>query len=263
MPSLGEFVHRKRIQRGWTQKTLAATVGVSYSYMQKIEQNDLGGSLGETVLTRLIDVLLLTPGEANHLRVLGGFEGAQFANARAAPDTVQMLLETFVPHPAARYGDWRILAVNRSFELLWPGMAAAPSMLDWLLGDCRARAAIPDWHAEVRLMVAMFRAYAADPDPIRRDTAQTLLERLWRWPEFREAWNSGLVMHGRDGRPRRVRVNGLGVETSIREILMPWPQQGARFQALFIGLIEQNAWAVEELLRRKYQNPGGRSGLSG
>lgn len=251
LPTLGEFVQRKRIQLEVSQKTLAAMVGVSYSYMQKIEQDDVTGILGDAVAAQLILILRLDHDEAAHLRVLAGFSPALFANTRAETDTVRTLLAAFGPNPAARYSGWRIISANSAFALLWPGLVGAPSFPEWLLADYRARAVTPDWEAEVRMMTAWFRGYTADPDPIRQRRGRELLERLWRWPEFRDAWNSGAVTHSRHGRLRRVMVNGGGVEVRVREILLPWPQRDAGFEALFIGLVEQNGWVIEDLLRRR------------
>jgi transcriptional regulator with XRE-family HTH domain len=246
-PSLGEFVRRKRVRRGFSQVRLAFEVGVSDSYMQKIEQG-VAVHLGDTVISSFVVHLELSPDEATHLRALAGGIEAEFLNVFAGQEVTRALLSALLPHPAARYSGWQVTAANAAFEVLWPGLAQAPSMLEWMITDPRARTVTPYWLEEATAMVAWFRGYAASPDPFARNTARDILCRLGEYQIFRVLWSTGLVRYARRDRLRRIRTRR--GEVRVREILLPWPQEGAAFEYLFVGLIEQGESAVCRLLAR-------------
>jgi transcriptional regulator with XRE-family HTH domain len=232
LPNLGEFLRSRRTRRGLIQKELARRVGVSSSYIQQMEQNR-AGVLGDSVIANLSDQLRLSPDEVAHLEVLAGHSPRpDYRTGTGSASLAAALLDALEPNAAAFYRGWRVLEANNGFHDLWPGLADAPSVLDWMFGDRRARRVFPDWTAEAHRAVAYFRGYAAHPDT--RTPAREVLAEAWVYPEFRTLWREGGVRVRANNAPRDVLRNGL--EVSVREVMLPWTGYTAG-DVLYLGLV--------------------------
>lgn len=220
------------MRRGLIQRELAQKVGVSLSYIQKMEQNKFG-VLGDSVISNLTDQLRLSPDEAAHLEVLAGRPGPpDYRTGAHSAGLGTVLLEAIEPTPAAFYRGWRVLEANNGFHDLFPGQAEAHSLLDWMFGDRRARRVFPDWDAEAQKAVAYFRGYAAHPDT--QVLAREVLEQAWTYPEFRALWKTRKVQVTADIAPRELRRRGVMV--TVREVLLPWSGHTVG-DVLYLGLI--------------------------
>jgi len=72
---LGGTVRRLRLERAWTQEELAATAGLTTTYVGQVERGDKVPSL--TVVLKIARALSVTPGD-----LLSGFSASVLRNLR-------------------------------------------------------------------------------------------------------------------------------------------------------------------------------------
>ncbi|MEU8897644.1 helix-turn-helix domain-containing protein [Nocardia sp. NPDC048505] len=197
-PTLGEYVRMRRRAAGLTQEGLAKLAHTHKGYIAKIEQGDRAAA-GETVVTGLGSALDLGVHEMLHLRLLAGHPQP---GRPMTTDDVAVLLSALDPHPAAIVRAWRVTASNAAFRDAWPGLATAPSMLNWMYEDARADLVTPDWETEAVILTGLFRHSAALPE--HKDAVEAILESLRANALFHRHWTGEQVYAWRPDPRQRV-----------------------------------------------------------
>lgn len=234
LPDLAEFILTRRRRANLTQQGLAQKIKLSPSAIRKLEQRDPAYRPSPSVLNSLVEAFFLTQHEREHLDVLAGYVPATAVAWRLPEDAERSILEVIDPRtPAAWLEDWRIVHANNRFRTLWPGLADAPSILDWWFTDERARKVTPNWEEEGLVIVGQLRVYAADNTNSGR--ARQLLDGLAGIPAFRKLWDTGTVHRARPGL-RRVWSASEQREVAVNDVLVVAGSTSQWGRALYIGL---------------------------
>lgn len=181
---------------GLRREEVSYLSGVSVTWYTWLEQGrDINPS--RQVIDAIARTLHLNASEHSYVLAMLGYSSpvtAEAPPAHEAPAHLQRLLDAWTDDPSyAIAPDWSMLAWNRAYEKLYPGIGtvdAAERNLLWLVfTDPYVRGLLPDWHTTSRRFLAEFRA---ETGPRLGDPAHgVLVERLREVsPEFREGWDS-------------------------------------------------------------------------
>jgi transcriptional regulator with XRE-family HTH domain len=182
----------RRRTPGLRREEVATLAGVGVTWYTWLEQGrDINAS--PQVLDAVARTLLLDPHERSHLFTLADAQdGATSRDCQSLPPTIRMLLGRLEPYPACvRNARSDLLAYNATYGHLIEDLDALPfedRNCLWLYFTSPAwRAAVLDWEAGARRMVAEFRAGMADH--VGEPTWKCLVSRLRAAsPEFAELW---------------------------------------------------------------------------
>nr|WP_169815408.1 helix-turn-helix transcriptional regulator [Nocardia yamanashiensis] len=214
-PSFGDLLRRLRDARGISREKLAMAMGVSASYVTRLERGGRNRPTAEVVQVLIRELHAIEPVSDEHRRHL--YELAELplpnlptvAELRAGiTGDMLRLLRAAEPSPAM-YFDCRynVLAYNDSYAAVTPGIGEIGNVLHWYFAAPEARTALPEWDYEAANLVAGFRAMIAitgNPE-IHRE----LLAEMSVYPEFRAHWDTGMVFE-RAARPMYLRESGTG-----------------------------------------------------
>lgn len=225
----------RRRTPGLRREEVAQLSGVSPTWYAWIEQGrDI--SVSVAALARVAGALRLSPAERGYL-----FELARRRDP-AAPEVgaaeregaaeLRPVLEALTQPAYLLDPLWRALAWNAPARELfadWLG-GAAPSLLDYVFGDPRARSFIPDWPDRARRIAAEFRADTAGRpgDPRLR----AVVERLSALStDFASVWADHSVL-AREGGARAFQHPGQGLVRYTQTTLTPAGWLGCKLVVL-------------------------------
>jgi transcriptional regulator with XRE-family HTH domain len=211
--SFGLPVTRRRTP-GLRREEVAQRANVSATWYTWLEQGR-GGAPSADVLERLARALTLTPAEREHLFLLGlkRPREVQYQAAERVSPQLQRVLDALECSPAlVKNVVWDVVAWNRAAAAVLTDYGAlAPenrNMLRRLFCDPSLRETLPEWEANARLLVAVFRADAARAGASKR--AEKLVAELSAAsPEFVAMWRDHDVQQQGEG-TKHLHVPGLG-----------------------------------------------------
>jgi transcriptional regulator with XRE-family HTH domain len=218
---------RRRI-RGLRREEVAVLAGLSPTWYTYLEQaRDIRPS--PEVLDSLAAVLQLTEDERQYLHelALGHVENAfavtpvGMVNSLVA-ELVQLAGQTAYPLYALDYTG-EVIAWNDACRVWYTDWADLPgierNMVWWILMNPEARERIVDWQDDARDIVARVRGWSLrfPHDP----RVSELITRLSAESEEFERWWPDHEVRGRRLRPRRFRIEGLGIRSMRLAVVHP------------------------------------------
>ncbi|MCD5973645.1 helix-turn-helix transcriptional regulator [Pseudomonas quasicaspiana] len=210
--ALGLPTGRRRTP-GLRREEVAARANISPTWYTWLEQGR-GGSPSAQVLNRIVESLLLTDSEREHVFLLafGHPPEVVYKPSEGVTPRLQRLLDSFETSPAIiKSATWDVLAWNRAAATVLTDYGTLPveqrNILRLIFCSPKIRAGQLDWEATARFVVGAFRA-----DAIRagaHSEVTRLVEELCALsPEFASFW-----------RDNDVRVHGDGVKRLRHETL--------------------------------------------
>jgi hypothetical protein len=152
----------RRRTPGLRREEVAQLAGVGVTWYTWLEQGRPIHASTQ-VLDAIARTLRLDQAEREHLYRLADVPAVPSAPAECLPAEIQTILDALVPVPAVVYnGRYDVLAWNATYRALFPGLTKAPvderNALWQLFVVPPCCSAIGNWEAEVRTLVATFRA---------------------------------------------------------------------------------------------------------
>jgi transcriptional regulator with XRE-family HTH domain len=187
------FSAGRRRTPGLRREELAATAGVTVSWLAKLEQGQ-AHAVSFDVLASLARALHLTEAERAHLLGLAGYRVEGSAIVAEVTPALRVLLDQLEPNPAYLLDRcWNIVAWNQAEARLFPPLLAwtgdAPNLLRLVFLDAELARLMADHDAELVRLVAQFRAHCADwPDDA--DIARLVTELRAAAPRFAALWDA-------------------------------------------------------------------------
>lgn len=212
-PTALGFPAGRRRTPGLRREEVAARANISPTWYTWLEQGR-GGSPSAQVLNRIVESLLLTDSEREHVFMLafGHPPEVVYKRPEGVTPRLQRLLDSFETCPAIiKSATWDVLAWNRAAATILTDYGKLPAeqrnILRLVFCSPKIRAGQLDWEATARFVVGAFRA-----DAIRagaHSEVTRLVEELCaQSPEFASFW-----------RDNDVRVHGDGVKRLRHETL--------------------------------------------
>lgn len=212
-PSAFGFPAGRRRTPGLRREEVAARANISPTWYTWLEQGR-GGSPSAQVLNRIVESLLLTDAEREHVFMLafGHPPEVVYKPPEGVTPRLQRILDSLETSPAIiKSATWDVLAWNRAAAVVLTDYATLPieqrNILRLIFCNPGIRAGQVDWEAMARFVVGAFRA-----DAIRagaQSEVTRLVEELCSLsPEFASFW-----------RDNDVRVHGDGVKRLQHEAL--------------------------------------------
>ncbi|GLZ81233.1 transcriptional regulator [Actinorhabdospora filicis] len=177
-PELAEFLRTRRARLhpddvglppgsrrrtpGLRREEVAVLAGVGVSWYTWLEQGrDIGAS--PQVLDAIARALRLNPAERRHLHVLTGLPAPTAEPVdRPVEASLQRFIDGWLPRPAYVIDrHWNFLALNRAAEVVFGHGVDSRNCLYSFFTDVRQRVLVPEWSANARQLVGLFRAEAA------------------------------------------------------------------------------------------------------
>jgi transcriptional regulator with XRE-family HTH domain len=195
--ALGLSPARRRTP-GLRREEVASRANVSATWYTWLEQGR-GGAPSADVLDRLARALSLTATEREHLFSLAQRRPpeAPYAAVERVTPSLQAVLDALEFCPAiVKNSIWDVIAWNSAATALLTDYGAIPperrNMLRILFTDPQMRDVFPDWQANARFVVAVFRAETARAGASKR--AEKLVADLRRLsPDFAAMWDDNDV----------------------------------------------------------------------
>jgi transcriptional regulator with XRE-family HTH domain len=219
-PLLGEFIraHRERLStsqvglpegmrrrvKGLRREEVASLCGISPTWLTWIEQGR-ALSVSSSTLSRLANVLMLTPVERDYLFDLAGLrdpDAPEPESSLALKNTLARAVNK-IPTPAYVLDlIWNALVWNRAAEELFMGWLAVddakPNLLHYMFLNPETRKLIPDWEERAARLVAEFRADASAD--LEQDTVYSFTSELREQSEeFEMIWRRQDVLEREGG----------------------------------------------------------------
>ncbi len=199
----------RRRTPGLRREEVAQRANVSATWYTWLEQGR-GGAPSPDVLDRLARALKLTASDREHLYLLAQRRPPEvrYEDAERVTPQLQRVLDGLEFCPAfVKNSIWDIVAWNRAASSVLTDYSAIPAErrngLRLLFTESGIRGAFPDWEANARFVVAVFRADTARAGASRR--AEQLVADLCRVsPEFETMWHENDVRLHDDGRTKYV-----------------------------------------------------------
>ncbi|MFD3702783.1 helix-turn-helix domain-containing protein [Nocardia sp. NPDC058658] len=205
--SISRYLRERRESSGLTRAALGERAGISPALIQKIEQGTRTPTLEAlTALTAALDVPEIFRDHLISLSVAHRYDSTP-SMVRPAD---QVLIDA-ITHPASLqlHPVFEVLATNAAWRLLFPGLEAGVSMLEWMLLDPRAKTALVDWEQQVHLCVYSFRVMG--PGLATQAQIAEIVETCSRAPEWSKLWTTEpSLTHGPDGPVVHLRDPGTG-----------------------------------------------------
>ncbi len=188
----------RRRTPGLRREEVAQRANVSATWYTWLEQGR-GGAPSPDVLDRLARALALTVAEREHLYLLAQRRPPEvrYEAAERVSPRLQAVLDSLEFCPALLKNNiWDVVAWNRAASAVLTDYAAIPpdqrNALRLLFTDRSMRDAYPDWEANARFVVAVFRADTARAGASKR--AEKLVADLCRIStEFGTMWHDNDV----------------------------------------------------------------------
>ena len=199
----------RRRTPGLRREEVAQRANVSATWYTWLEQGR-GGAPSSDVLDRLARALRLTAADREYLYLLAQRRPPEvrYEDAERVSPQLQRVLDGLEFCPAfVKNSIWDIVAWNRAASSVLADYDAIPAErrngLRLLFTESAMRGAFPDWEANARFVVAVFRADTARAGASRR--AEQLVADLCRVsPEFETMWHDNDVRLHDDGRTKYV-----------------------------------------------------------
>ena len=199
----------RRRTPGLRREEVAQRANVSATWYTWLEQGR-GGAPSCDVLDRLARALKLTAAEREHLYLLAQRRPreVQYEDAERVSPQLQRVLDGLEFCPAiVKNSIWDIVAWNRAASAVLTDYGAIPverrNGLRLLFTDAGMRSAFPDWEANARFVVAVFRADTVRAGASKR--AEKLVADLCRVSgEFEAMWHDNDVRLHDDGRTKHL-----------------------------------------------------------
>jgi len=152
----------RRRTPGLRREEVAQLAGVGVTWYTWLEQGRPIHASTQ-VLDAIARTLRLDQAEREHLYRLADVPAVPSAPTECLPAEIQTILDALVPVPAVVYnGRYDVLAWNATYEALFPGLTNAPpetrNALWQLFVVPPCCSVVGNWDAEVRTLVATFRA---------------------------------------------------------------------------------------------------------
>ncbi len=218
--AFGLSMSRRRTP-GLRREEVAQRAGVSATWYTWLEQGR-GGAPSAAVLERIVQALMLTNVEREHLFLLGLGRPPDIRHSpsEGVSPRLQRVLDALELSPAiVKTRTWDVVAWNRAAAAVLTdyGKLAPPqrNILRLIFCNPRTRAAQADWEKVAQFVVAAFRA-----DAVRMGSAKevdALVEDLSRLsPEFKRMWaDNDVQAHGEGTKYLRHPIAGpIGMEFS-------------------------------------------------
>ncbi len=198
----------RRRTPGLRREEVAQRANVSATWYTWLEQGR-GGAPSPDVLDRLARALALTAAEREHLYLLAQRRPPEvrYEAAERVSPRLQCVLNALEFCPAlVKNNIWDVIAWNRAASAVLTDYGAIPAEqrngLRLLFTDRRMRDAYPDWEANARFVVAVFRSDTARAGASKR--AEKLVTDLCRVsPEFKAMWHDNDVRLSREDSIKR------------------------------------------------------------
>ena len=192
------FPPTRRRTPGLRREEVAQRANVSATWYTWLEQGR-GGAPSLDVLDRLARALALTVAEREHLYLLAQRRPPEvrYEAAERVSPRLQSVLDALEFCPAVvKNNIWDVVAWNRAASAVLTDYGAIPpeqrNALRLLFTDRRMRDVYPDWEANARFVVAVFRSDTARAGASKR--AEKLVADLSRVsPEFEAMWHDNDV----------------------------------------------------------------------
>jgi transcriptional regulator with XRE-family HTH domain len=245
----------RRRTPGLRREEVAAKAGVSVTWYTWLEQGR-GGPPSSEVLERLASALELNAAEREMMFLLARQRPPlqRPAAPREVAPALQRVLDAMPTSPAmVKTPTWDILAWNAAASLLLGGGNPAPleqNSLRRLFLNPEARAHLPDWEENARLMLAVFRMEVARMGGSPEATA-LVADLQARSPDFRRLWAEN-----------DVRSHGVGVKRFDSPLVGPFSLEVSAFAVdgaegltmiVFTPVAAADVRAVEALLAQRDQ----------
>lgn len=212
-PSALGFPAGRRRTPGLRREEVAARANISPTWYTWLEQGR-GGSPSAQVLNRIVESLLLTDSEREHVFMLafGHPPEVVYKRPEGVTPRLQRLLDSFETSPAIiKSATWDVLAWNRAAAAVLTDYGTLPveqrNILRLIFCSPKIRAGQLDWEATARFVVGAFRADAIRAGA-QSEVARLVDELCAQSPEFASFW-----------RDNDVRVHGDGVKRLRHETL--------------------------------------------
>lgn len=212
-PSALGFPAGRRRTPGLRREEVAARANISPTWYTWLEQGR-GGSPSAQVLNRIVESLLLTDSEREHVFMLafGHPPEVVYKRPEGVTPRLQRLLDSFEASPAIiKSATWDVLAWNRAAAAVLTDYGTLPveqrNILRLIFCSPKIRAGQLDWKATARFVVGAFRADAIRAGA-QSEVARLVDELCAQSPEFASFW-----------RDNDVRVHGDGVKRLRHETL--------------------------------------------
>lgn len=200
--SISRYLRERRESSGLTRAALGEMAGVSPALIQKIEQGTRTPTL--EALTALTDALDVPEMFRDHLVALS--VAPRYDSTPSLVRPADQVLIDGITHPASLqlHPVFEVLATNAAWRLLFPGLEAGVSMLEWMLLDPRAKTTLVDWEQQVHLCVYAFRVMG--PGLASRAQITEIVNACSQAPEWERFWTTEpRITHGPDGPVTRMR----------------------------------------------------------
>ncbi|MEL6760270.1 MAG: helix-turn-helix transcriptional regulator [Myxococcota bacterium] len=202
-PTAFGFAGRRRTP-GLRREEVAGRAGISTTWYTWLEQGR-GGPPSPRVLESLVDALMLTEAEREHLFLLavGRPPNTQSPSTDGVTAKLQRFLDamTFIPAIIAT-PRWDIVAWNKAARIVltdYPALSHDErNVLRRMFLDPETRAAQEDWESVARFVVATFRAETARAGQDLR-AADLVAELLSKSVEFASMWADNDVQSTGEG----------------------------------------------------------------
>ncbi|WP_095093801.1 helix-turn-helix transcriptional regulator [Pseudomonas sp. Irchel 3A5] len=207
------FPAGRRRTPGLRREEVAARANISPTWYTWLEQGR-GGNPSAEVLNRIVESLLLTDSEREHVFMLafGHPPEVVYKPPEGVTPRLQRLLDSFETSPAIiKSATWDVLAWNRAAAAVLTDYGTLPveqrNILRLIFCSPKIRAGQLDWEATARFVVGAFRADAIRAGA-QSEVARLVEELCAQSPEFASFW-----------RDNDVRVHGDGVKRLRHETL--------------------------------------------
>lgn len=186
----GEYLRQRREDAELTREQLADRANVSASLIEKIERGSRPATLG--TLRVLFDELDVPALHRRHIlaRALPDVLGRRTPSMPPHPTSSDLADLDSLEHPAGFFlvPTFTLVAVNRPYLRLFPGIQHSPSLIEWMFLDPQARTALPEWSSEAHRLVYGLRML--EPDAAHSDRTARIIGSCGTAPEWGPMWAS-------------------------------------------------------------------------
>ncbi|WP_169815638.1 helix-turn-helix domain-containing protein [Nocardia inohanensis] len=184
----GEYLRQRRKDAELTREQLADRANVSASLIEKIERGSRPATLG--TLRALFDELDVPALHRRQIlaRALPDVLGRRTPSGPPRPTSSDLADLDSLGHPAGFFlvPTFTLVAVNRPYLRLFPGVQDSPSLIEWMFLDPNARTVLPEWTSEAHRLVYGLRML--EPGVSRSDRTARIIGSCGSAPEWQGMW---------------------------------------------------------------------------
>ncbi|WP_369023048.1 helix-turn-helix domain-containing protein [Nocardia cyriacigeorgica] len=190
--TIGEYVRERRHSVGMSCAEMAVRARIPRVVAEEVESGAREPS-SET-LTHLFDALQVPVWFRGHISSLTrpDFLPSGIGPIPDTPTPDDLADLQSLTHPACFqvFPTFDIVAANSAYQRWFPGVEAGTNALEWMFLDPAAKAVLPEWSAEARLLVNAFRVLSPGLADDKR--IAEIADRCGRAPEWERMWTAPL-----------------------------------------------------------------------